>query len=61
MINITRIYCKPIKTTRNSIGSDLILHRVTGNVKFSISIPLCMLFNKSLRDKVLFRQWGNQH
>jgi hypothetical protein len=43
--------------TNKAIGPDLISHKVLKSVRFSISKPLCLLFNKSLNEGVFPSQW----
>ena len=52
-IVITKADVEDIKENldvNKSVGHDHISHKVLKNVRFTISIPLCMLFNKSLND-----------
>ena len=40
-----------------AVGQDLISHRVLKNVRFTISKPLCILFNKSLDEGIFPSKW----
>ena len=40
-----------------AVGIDQISHRLIKGTKYTISEPLCMLFNKSLFDQTLPRRW----
>jgi len=42
-----------------AVGPDFISHRVLKANQFTISKPLCNLFNKSLHEGVFHRQWKN--
>ena len=40
-----------------AVGQDLISHRVLKNVRFTLSKPLCILFNKSLDEGIFPSKW----
>lgn len=50
-----------ILTVNKAIGPDNISHRMLKYTKFSISKPLCMLFNKSLVENSFPNYWKIAH